>query len=394
MGKNLKGKECGKGISQRKDGWYTARFTDQWGCRKEKLFRTLPEARNWLEDARYADKRLGVFAPTDMTVDAWFDYWIEHVVGNRRPNTIRNYRERYKQNIQPVMGRIPLAELKPMHCQMVLNRMEKEYAGGTIRQTYICMGTMLRSAVNNDLLRKHPMDAGVRFAKPVRTPREIKYLTVEEQKAFLESAKHSHNYDQYVLLLETGLRVGELMGLTWDAIDWERRTLTVDKMLEYRYSERGWHAGPPKSKQSYRTIPLTGKAYEVLERRYNASRDRYEAEGLNRTLPYVDRRTGETKQLCMRDLVFVNTRTGMPDKNSAYDTHLYNLCDRAGIKRVGMHALRHTYATRAIERGVQPKVLQWLLGHSSIQTTMDRYVHVTEDSLFQAVHQFESSDKV
>ena len=128
MGKNLKGKECGKGISQRKDGWYTARFTDQWGCRKEKLFRTLPEARNWLEDARYADKRLGVFAPTDMTVDAWFDYWIEHVVGNRRPNTIRNYRERYKQNIQPVMGRIPLAELKPMHCQMVLNRMEKEWA--------------------------------------------------------------------------------------------------------------------------------------------------------------------------------------------------------------------------------------------------------------------------
>lgn len=394
MGKNLKGKECGKGISQRKDGWYTARFTDRWGCRKEKLFRALPEARNWLEDARYADKRLGVFAPTDMTVDAWFDYWIEHVVGNRRPNTIRNYRERYKQNIQPVMGCIPLAELKPMHCQMVLNRMEKEYAGGTIRQTYICMGTMLRSAVNNDLLRKHPMDAGVRFAKPVRTPREIKYLTVEEQKVFLELAKHSHNYDQYVLLLETGLRVGELMGLTWDAIDWNRRTLTVDKMLEYRYSERGWHAGPPKSKQSYRTIPLTGKAYEVLERRYNASRDRYEAEGLNRTLPYVDRRTGETKQLCMRDLVFVNTRTGMPDKNSAYDTHLYNLCDRAGIQRVGMHALRHTYATRAIERGVQPKVLQWLLGHSSIQTTMDRYVHVTEDSLFQAVYQFESSDKV
>ena len=117
------------------------------------------------------------------------------------------------------------------------------------------------------------------------------------------------------------------MGLSWDAMDWKRRTLTVDKMLEYRYSERGWHTGSPKSKQSYRTIP-------------------------------------------------------------------YNLCDRAGIQRVGMHALRHTYATRAIERGVQPKVLQRLLGHASIQTTMDRYVHVTEDSLFQAVHPFESSNKV
>ena len=93
----------------------------------------------------------------------------------------------------------------------------------------------------------------------------------------------------------------------------------------------------------------------------------------------------------MKDLVFINFRTGEPEKNSSYDTHLYKLCDEAGIRRFSMHALRHTYATRAIEAGMQPKVLQQLLGHASIKTTMDRYVHVTDDSLTQAVRQFEQN---
>ena len=111
---------------------------------------------------------------------------------------------------------------------------------------------------------------------------------------------------------------------------------------------------------------------------------------LEMVLPYMDRRSGVQKNLIMRDLVFVNWRTGEPAKNSSYDTHLYKLCDEAGIERFCMHALRQTYATRAIERGMQPKVLQKLLGHASIKTTMDRYVHVTDDSLVDGVAQFQA----
>ena len=160
--------------------------------------------------------------------------------------------------------------------------------------------------------------------------------------------------------------------------------------MEYRHDRGYWRAGPPKTQQSYRTIPLTNKAYGILEKVSYGRKVRKESETLSQVLEYIDRITGKTPKLVMRDLVFVNWQTGEPAKNSSYDTHLYKLCDEAGIKRFCMHALRHTYATRAIESGMQPKILQKLLGHASIKTTMDRYVHVTDESMLKAVQQFEA----
>lgn len=399
MAKNLKGKELGKSIGQRKDGLYYARCTNRAGKRLEKCFSSLTEARNWQKEQNYLKlhtAQMSVRLPeskpasdnSSMTVNEWFELWHKTMLTGLAENTKRNYRERYEINAKAILGDLRLTEVKPIYCQAVLNSMIGRYANSTIKQTYIAMGVLFKSAKINELIEKHPMD-GVRFDGPIKAKDEIHFLTREEQKLFLETAKCSHNYVQYALILETGLRTGELIGLTWDAIDWERHTLTVNKTMEFRYKQQEWRAGPPKTRNSYRTIPLTDRAYQLLWDLYIGREYRKEAEALNKTLTYIDRRTAKSVTFNMRDLVFINFRTGMPAKNSSYDTHLYKLCERGGIKNFCMHALRHTYATRAIESGMQPKILQKLLGHASIKTTMDLYVHVTDDAMFEAVKQFQ-----
>lgn len=388
MAKDLKGRELGKGLSQRKDKKYSARYVTKSGKRIEKYFDTLPEARNWLADSRYEDLHSTTGITSTVTVDTWFNYWYDNLIVDLSPNTRRNYKERYEKNIKSTIGKMCISDVKPMHCKMILNNMMDKYAGSTIRQAYIAMGTMFLAAVMNDVISKHPME-GVRYTKPVKAASDHRVLGVEEQQRFLETAKSSHNYYQYALILETGLRTGEMIGLTWDAVDLENKTLTVNKTLEFRHGQQVWRAGPPKTQTSYRTIPLTNRAYNLLLELRELRKTQKMSEELAQVLTYTDRHTGQTASLDMRDLVFINFRTGMPAKNSSYDTHLYKLCEVLGIPPFSMHTLRHTYATRAIESGMQPKVLQKLLGHASIKTTMDTYVHVTNDSLNKAVQQFE-----
>lgn len=407
MGKDKKNREIGKGLSQRKDGRYSARFLSKTGERVERYFETLPEARNWLEDAKHEDKHK-IIAPfqtaadvimqedisipvfSDMTVDEWFNFWMENIIPDLRGNTLRNYSERYAFTIRPFLGNLKIKDVRSMHCKSVLLNMEAEYSGATIKQTYIVMGTMFRAAVLNGVIPKHPMD-GLKYVIRSKSLSDIKVLTVKEQEKFLAAVKYSQNYNQYMLILETGLRTGELIGLTWDSIDFKNKTLTVNKSLEYRHSRGTWEAGPPKTKAAYRTIPLTTTAYNILSKLYYERNERYEAPELNQVLEFRDKITGEIRTLNMKDVVFVNSRFGMPTKNSSYDTHLYKICDDAGIKHISMHVLRHTFATRAIERGVHPKALQVILGHSTLHTTMEIYVHVTDDSKLLAIKQFEEN---
>lgn len=391
MGKDLKGRECGKGLSQRSDGRYSARFVSKSGKRLEKYFSKLAEAKKWLADTQYEDRHKELGTTSDMKVDAWFNYWQENIIKDLAPNTRRNYQERYDKNIKPFIGNMCISDVRPMHCKNVLNKMEEKYAGSTIKQTYITMGTMFKSAVRNDIIEKHPMD-NVYTKKPIKKASDHRVLTVEEQKRFLQVAKKTHNYRQYALILETGLRTGELIGLTWDAVDFEKRTLTVNKTLEYRYTNQCWRAGCTKTPNSYRTIPLTNNAYNILKELYEIRDKQKRSIELSQKLPYLDRRSGKQEFLNMEDLVFINFRTGLPTKNSSYDSHLYKLCDRAGLEHFSMHTLRHTFATRAIEQGVSPKVLQKFLGHEKITTTMDTYVHVTDDSMLSAIKQLENNN--
>ena len=389
MGKDLKGRELGKGVVQRKDKRYYARYTDFRGKRIEGYFDKVTDAKRFVAEGKL---NIDVSDVSDrkqsFTVDEWYDFWMITFKSGKSPNTQRNYRDRYKSNIQPVIGDMPIEDVRVMHCQKVINNMVDKYAQGTIYQTYICMGGMLKSAVQNGIISKHPMD-GLVMPRGKRK-KDVHFLTIEEQEKFIRAASKTHNSAQFKLLLNTGLRTGELIGLSWDDVDFEARTISVNRTLEYRYSTRIWRAGPPKTMSSYRTIPMTKEAYEILLEVWEKKPFRKESELLKQELEYIDLRNNTTKKIKLSNLVFINYRTGEPTKNSSYDTNLYKICERAGIKPFCMHALRHTFATRCIERGVKPKALQKILGHSNLATTMDTYVHMTDDSLAEAMDIFEN----
>ena len=114
MGRNLKGKELGEGIYQQANGTYCARFIDRFGKRKSKRSKKLQEVRQWLADATYINEHSDIEQATNMMVDAWFEYWIDVKKKTVRPNTVRNYTERYNKNIQKIIGRKILTEVKPI----------------------------------------------------------------------------------------------------------------------------------------------------------------------------------------------------------------------------------------------------------------------------------------
>lgn len=360
MGKDLKGKELGVGISQQKDGLYSARFVDKYGKRRQKRFKKLQECRKWMADASYIDEHSNIAHASDMMVDAWFNYWIDIKKKTVRPNTVRNYVERYEANIKQVIGKMLLSDIKPLHCQKIfLNMADEDYKSSTIYQTRITLYNMLEFAKENDIIRYNPCKKSVRsdVGKPSK---KKEALTLETQRKFLEGAIGQSYESQYRFILQTGLRTGELIALQWKHIDFKNRTLTIEQSMEYRYKVGEWRVGPPKSKAGYRTIPLTDEAIRILK-------DQKER---NKKIKVIPIEWSEFVFLC---------RKGTPIKNSTYDSALFKICDKVGIARFSMHVLRHIFATRCIEAGMKPKTLQILLGHSNIGITMNLYVHTTED---------------
>lgn len=375
MGKDLKGKELGVGISQRSDKFYIGRYTNKYGKRVQKVFPKLQECRQWLADSQYNDEHSNIDFPKEMTVNAWFEYWIDVKKRTVRPNTIRNYTERYHRNIKPVIGGKILGSVNTIHCQAIMNKMGDEgYRTSTIYQTRITLYNMLDYAYQNDVIIKNPCNKMVK--SNVGKPSDKKQaLTIDQQKDFCKAIIGSSYEYQYRFLLQTGLRTGEMVGLKWSDIDFDKRTLTINRSMEYRYATGEWRIGEPKSKSGYRTIPLTDEAVSILKLQKQK----------NNSFSVIQMEWSEFVFLCKK---------GTPVKNSTYDTMLFKLCDKANLPRFSMHVLRHTFATRCIEAGMKPKTLQTILGHSNIGITMNLYVHTTDEEKHKEIDKIADALKV
>lgn len=360
MGKDLKGKELGKGITQQKNGLYNAGFVDKLGNRRVKRFKKLQECRKWLDDAKYVNEHSCITEANNMIVDSWFKYWISIKEKTVRPNTVRNYRERYQRNISGILGNMLLIDVKPIHCQKIFSDMaDKGYKTTTMYQTRITLYSLLEFARENDIIINNPCKKSVKsdMGKPSKKRRA---LEISEQKKFLNTAVGNSYENQYRFVLQTGLRTGELIGLKWSDIDFSKKLLTISRSMEYRHSTKHWRVGEPKSSSGYRSIPLTDEAISILK----------DQKSKNNEIKIMPIEWKEYVFLC---------RKGTPIKNSTYDSGMYKICKKASINPFSMHVLRHTFATRCIEGGMKPKTLQKILGHSNIGITMNLYVTTTED---------------
>ncbi|MDE7308691.1 MAG: site-specific integrase [Lachnospiraceae bacterium] len=372
MGKDLKGRELGVGISQRKDGLYTARFTDRTGKRRQQYFKKLQECRNWLADAQFDDEHRNINASSNMTVDAWFEYWINEIKGKTvRWSTLGSYKDRYKKNIKDVVGKMIVSEVKPMHCQNVLNVMDNNgYAGASMERTKVTMSAMFSDACENGLISINPVTKSVKC--PKKKNKNTRVLTVDEQKTFLEAAKESVNYNHFLFILQTGARSSELRGLKWGDIDFENRIIHIRRNVTHDSNNNRFIVGDLKTSSGLRDVPMTQSVYDLLMDMRRKCRQR------NQKIISFE----------FSDHVFLN-RNGRLLPNSNYDRYLGKICEKAGIERISMHTLRHTFATRCIESGMKPKTLQKILGHANISMTMDLYVHVTEDEKEKEMKKFE-----
>ena len=374
MGTDLRGKELGKGLSQRKEGYYVARFTSREGKRISKNFTKLVEARLWLRDATYDDEHSDVHNTGkggDVTVNTWFEYWITEVIGPRLKYATRvSYLGRYKNRIQPIIGYMCLKDVRPVDCQLVLNKcMEYEDASGSISKIKSIMKDMFNVAVENRMINSNPVTSSVKY-KCVK-PNEKRVFTVDEQRQFKELAKESVYGDAFIFILNTGLRIGELTALKWRNVDFENKTISIDSTAYFNEETKTVEENSPKSMAGYRTIPLTQEAEAILLK------------------------IEESQKNSPKIYVFYNSNGSRIIEKSANKALKRIVRDKMGItESFTPHSLRHTFATRCAEMGMKPKVLQVILGHEDISTTLNLYVHSTKEEIFSEMSKMDEMLKM
>lgn len=369
MGKSLNGKELGKGITQRKDGTYQGRFTNRFGKRQTVYGKTLTEVSKKLREEQYNDEKQINIVDSSMTLDAWFNEWLTVYKVNCRNTTKRLHHTRYNR-IKDSLGWRKLSSLNLVIIQKVFNEMATD---SMRKKTKALLVDMLNCAVKSDLLTKNPaLDIVTQINNEPKKEKRI--LSDEEIQIVLEYSKDSYLHDIIVVALGTGMRIGEIIGLTWDCVDFDNNRIQVNKTFictsdgEKHICE--FH--PPKTIAGNRFIYMIPSVKAVLLK-------------LKEQRNYITPSNKLPEE--MKDLVFLNGNNNHLTAANVREA-LYYLIKRINKKNPGMnfepfsaHCLRHTFATKAIAYGMNPKTLQKILGHSTLQMTMDLYCHVENDTM-------------
>lgn len=382
MAYDQKGKKLPKGIVQRKDGLYMGRFQYEGETYPAIYDPNLKVVEKKLEDLRYEVTHGMYRTPSKITVQGWFDEWIEKYKKPRvKAGTIENYTNNYNAQIKPIIGKKRLTSVRIEHIEKIYNVMSnKGLAKGTIKIVAAILSGMFKQAVKLGMLKENVVALSTLSNGKERKEKVV--LSMEQQKAFLEYAKeHSPFYELYQLALCTGMRNGEVRGLTWADIDFEKREVHVTGTIKYIKSH-GHYRDTPKTKTSRRTIPMLGVCCDMLIRQ----REKQE----------------ETKKLVgalwkplegLEDLVFT-TNEGRPVTRDRVTADLKRCMKNMQEEGIDIpvftfHTLRHTFATRGLECGIELKSMQCILGHATFSMTADLYSHVLPDTKVKEMEKME-----
>ena len=384
MGKDLKGRDLGVGLYQRKDGRYEARAQingisiNLYDFNLNKLKQDFNKAKNSTQ------QNIDVRRKT-ITLNEWFDEWFTtYKEPYIKETSILSMKNLFRKTFGSELGNYRVAEITNKDIQQVINNMkDKGRASSSIRDALGRMRDCMESAKNNRIISINP-------CFEIKVPWENKvvlrrFLSQEEQNKFLMAAENSWYKEMFYVMFLTGMRIGEVGGLKWCDVDFKNQCININRQLSCQY-ERGVKTlkfSTPKTQNSYRKIPFMGEAEEMYQKQ------KLKVDLLRKELGARWRGSDE-----FDGLVFV-TSMGSPVLRYHAEKEINNIVDSINEKeafdsvrenrepeyfeRMYPHAIRHTFCSRCFEADMSPKVVQKLMGHQNYSTTIDIYTHVTQE---------------